>query len=145
MSNGPAFCKSLIGQIALSLSQCQAQLVLEEIIFEEISYDTVGEFTYIIREVEDSQEGVSYDQTVYQVIVRVTDDGEGKLVAEVDYVDGPAVFTNIYQSPEEPTDPEDPEDSEVLPKTGQSTNMIIPILGVVLITVGFVLRRRVRQ
>ncbi|AQS52635.1 Collagen adhesin [Jeotgalibaca dankookensis] len=67
-----------------------------QVIFDELTYDKTGEFTYTIREVKGSQGGVTYDPTNYQVVVVVTDDGQGQLTATVNYSDGPAVFTNIY-------------------------------------------------
>jgi len=46
---------------------------------------------------------------------------------------------------EDPEDPKDPEDTDGLPKTGESTNIVIPILGFMLVAVGFVLRKMARQ
>ena len=67
-----------------------------QVIFDELTYDKTGQFTYTIREVKGSQGGVTYDPANYQVVVTVTDDGQGQLTATVNYSDGPAVFTNIY-------------------------------------------------
>lgn len=67
-----------------------------QVIFDELTYDKTGEFTYTIREVKGSQGGVTYDPTNNQVVVTVTDDGQGQLVATLTYLDGPAVFTNTY-------------------------------------------------
>ncbi|MGO3017667.1 MAG: Spy0128 family protein [Anaerococcus sp.] len=67
-----------------------------QVIFDEITYDKTGIHTYIIKETRGDQGGVTYDTTSYTVVVRVTDDGEGNLVASANYIDGPAQFTNIY-------------------------------------------------
>ncbi|MBP3479425.1 MAG: VWA domain-containing protein [Oscillospiraceae bacterium] len=70
--------------------------------FSELTFDTVGTYTYTVSEVNGGQtiNGVTYDDTVYTVTVTVTDDGTGKLTASVsggeniafenDYVAAPA-------------------------------------------------------
>ena len=83
--------------------------------FDTITYDQAGEYTYTITEVtpEDTDpntegvqnNGVTYDQTVYNVTVKVTDNGKGQLVPTISYgtEDGGApVFTNTYTAPAEP-------------------------------------------
>src|SRR5699024_4291798 len=67
-----------------------------QIIFRELTYDEIGEHSYTIREVKGTQGGITYDSTEYKVEVSVTDDDEGQLVAEAEYVDNPVVFTNAY-------------------------------------------------
>ncbi len=56
-----------------------------EFIFDEITYDTVGTHTYTIKESipeeADRIAGIEYDYTEYSVVVEVTDDGKGNLVA----------------------------------------------------------------
>src|SRR5699024_139113 len=69
-----------------------------QVIFTEIQYDEVGEHTYTIREVEGTQGGITYDTATFGVKVVVTDNGEGQLVAQTTYVNGPAHFTNRYQT-----------------------------------------------
>ena len=76
------------------------------ILFPEITYSAVGEYKYTIEEVTapDGYKGVTYDKTVYDVTVTVTDGGEGKLVAvaksvkqgETEKTD--VVFFNKYQA-----------------------------------------------
>lgn len=67
-----------------------------QVVFNEISFKETGTYDYIIKEVEGTQGGITYDDTIFNVTVTVTDDGEGQLIAEETYSDGPAVFTNIY-------------------------------------------------
>ena len=69
-----------------------------QVIFEEITYDKVGEYAYTIVEVEGVQRGVTYDTSQFEVTVTVTDDGEGQLTATEEYIDGPAQFTNKYSA-----------------------------------------------
>ncbi len=82
-----------------------------QIIFDEIAFEEAGTYEYIVREIIDDQAGIVYDQTEYQVVVIVTDDDEGQLIAQVEYVDGPVNFTNEYKS-EDPEDPEKPGKGE---------------------------------
>lgn len=70
-----------------------------------------GTYTYELRELNDGQEGVTYDERVYVVTVTVTDDGLGHLSAEVsmDAADGALTFTNTYTPPVTPEDPPAPK------------------------------------
>lgn len=68
--------------------------------------NTEGTFTYTISEVNDGQEGVTYDGAQHKATVTVTDEGTGHLTATVAYENGTApVFTNAYTEPEGPSDP----------------------------------------
>ncbi|MBQ7836747.1 MAG: hypothetical protein IJ389_05780 [Clostridia bacterium] len=52
-------------------------------VFDDIEYDAVGTYYYVVRENSSAQlGGITYDSTEYAVVVNVTDDGNGKLVAE---------------------------------------------------------------
>ena len=70
-----------------------------------------GTYTYELRELNDGQEGVTYDERVYVVTVTVTDDGLGHLSAEVsmDAADGALAFTNTYTPPVTPEEPPAPK------------------------------------
>lgn len=106
-----------------------------QIIFDEITYSEAGEYRYTLREIRGSQRRMTYDDKVYEILVRVTDDGVGTLTAEVEYIGvDELVFNNTYRpitppttpvdpeypdpvdpeypDPEDPEDPEDPKDSE---------------------------------
>ena len=68
--------------------------------FDALTYDTVGTYYYIVTEVDTGNERVTFDEGVYQVTVKVTDEG-GVLKAVASYAkDGKAademVFTNVY-------------------------------------------------
>src|SRR5699024_2290876 len=67
------------------------------VIFDEIIFDEVGEYTYTIREVQGDLGGVTYDANDFTFEVTVEDNEEGNLVATVQEVDGPAVFINSYE------------------------------------------------
>ena len=52
-----------------------------KVVFEKIKLEEAGTFKYTVSEVLGNLDGVIYDTTVYNVVVTVTDDGEGKLHA----------------------------------------------------------------
>ena len=79
--------------------------------FDAVSYEEAGEYTYTISEVQGDDSTITYDDTVYNVTVTVTDDSNGNLNASVDYNGADPVFTNTYKEPaaEEPAQPTEPE------------------------------------
>lgn len=122
-----------------------------------------GTYTYELRELNDGQEGVTYDERVYVVTVTVTDDGLGHLSAEVsmDAADGALTFTNTYTppvTPEEPPAPKPPTKpdpapapkparlSRPLPKAGDVTSDAIVVtlvaVAVALLAGTLAMRRR---
>ena len=66
--------------------------------FETINYDKVGTYKYKVREVNGTLEGISYDEKEFEVIVNVSDDGNGQLEAEVNYPNKQPIFTNSYKA-----------------------------------------------
>lgn len=56
--------------------------------FSTITYDNVvGTFNYTFTETRGTNERIMYDSTTYNVTVKVTDNGEGRLVTEVNVYD----------------------------------------------------------
>lgn len=81
-----------------------------QVLFGEITFDAVGEYDYTITEVNDGQEGITYDADATRTIhVSVTDNGEGFLEATVSYGEDGSHFVNIG-TPDEPSDGGDPGD-----------------------------------
>ncbi len=69
--------------------------------FSSIVFDTVGEYTYTVSEINANGLGIEYDASVYTVVINVTDNLEGKLVADVAISKNDAdaeaiVFNNTY-------------------------------------------------
>lgn len=131
--------------------------------FPHLLFTKRGTYTYELRELNDGQEGVTYDERVYVVTVTVTDDGLGHLSAEVsmDAADGALTFTNTYTppvTPEEPPAPKPPtkpdpapapkpaRPSRPLPKAGDVTSDAIVVtlvaVAVALLAGTLAMRRR---
>ncbi|MDR0898688.1 MAG: InlB B-repeat-containing protein [Oscillospiraceae bacterium] len=65
--------------------------------FQTITYAEPGDHVYTMREISTGGDGWTTDDTGYTVVVSITDDGSGTLVADVQYPDGsPPTFTNTY-------------------------------------------------
>ena len=81
-----------------------------QVLFGEITFDTVGEYDYTITEVNDGQEGITYDADATRTIhVSVTDSGEGFLGATVSYGEDGSHFVNIG-TPDDSSNGGDPGD-----------------------------------
>ncbi len=115
--------------------------------FDAITLNEPGTYEYTIREVAGTEANVTYDSKSYRMVVKVSDNLKGSLVAEVSYPDGKAVFTNTYTEPPAPTPTPTP-----IPKTGDDGNgtttaAALGSLGALVLGVGlFVgLRRRANE
>ncbi len=85
--------------------------------FAAIGVENAGEYTYTVREVKGSTEGVTYDEAVYTVKVVVTDNLDGTYNVAHTYLKGTeaadgVAFVNVYKTPEFEA-----------PKTGDSSNV----------------------
>lgn len=68
------------------------------ITFDELTFNTVGTFTYkVVEDSSEEAEGIVYDAAEYDVVVTVTDNLEGKLVAAVEKED--IIFNNKFTTP----------------------------------------------
>lgn len=56
-------------------------------VFPEGVFTTPGTSYFVIKEINGGESGITYDTTVYNMTVTVTDNGEGKLVADVAITD----------------------------------------------------------
>ena len=68
-----------------------------DITAQDMNGATEKTFTYVVLESNNNIPGVTIDTTIYTVTATVRDDGNGRLVATVNYPDGgEIVFNNIY-------------------------------------------------
>ena len=65
--------------------------------FGELSFTSPGVYEYFIKEISTSGGGWIIDPKEYLVIINVTDDGYGNLVATASYPDGFPVFINTFK------------------------------------------------
>ena len=125
-----------------------------QVVFDEITYDKAGTYKYTVSEVNDKQDGIIYDDKMYSVEVKVTDNGKGSYVAEVSCPDGAPAFVNAYEKPAEPAKPEKPDGNNgdgnvVSAKTGDTaqTGLWIVLMLAALVGIGaiLVIRRQLRK
>lgn len=113
--------------------------------FDTITYDTPGDYTYTITEVapQDTDpftdgiqnNGVTYDESVYNATVKVTDNGKGNLTAQISYSteDGTApLFVNTYTPPAEPEQGTDDGGLFGMAKTGDFMGGMMAVIAAVI-------------
>lgn len=93
--------------------------------FGILTFTEAGTYTYTISEVKGSDKTITYDDTVYELSVTVTDNGEGMLEASVDNNKAEAVFTNIYTEPKKADDTSKPG----VVMTGDTLAILPAVLG----------------
>ncbi|MCL2235882.1 MAG: hypothetical protein FWB98_05530 [Defluviitaleaceae bacterium] len=67
-----------------------------KIIFPKLTFTSEGEYLYTIKELTPPGEIWKTDGRVFRVIVTVTENSQGNLVAKLSYPDGFPEFVNIY-------------------------------------------------
>ena len=69
-----------------------------KIVFSRLHFSEPGEYLYTVSEVGAGQTlaGITFDTTQLRVKVVVTDNLDGTLSAQVEYLDGPIAFRNVY-------------------------------------------------
>lgn len=119
-----------------------------QVTFSELSFTQAGTYTFTISEVNDGQQGVTYDETERKVTVTVEDDHLGNLIASVNQEELEAcVFRNTYTKPEEPAKPTTPATpTKFVPQTGdpiESAPIVVSaVLGVAILAVALVVSKR---
>ena len=119
-----------------------------QVTFSELSFTQAGTYTFTISEVNDGQQGVTYDETERKVTVTVEDDRLGNLIASVNQEELEAcVFRNTYNKPEEPAKPTTPATpTKFVPQTGdpiESAPIVVSaVLGVAILAVALVVSKR---
>lgn len=141
------------GQFAFRLSGGGVELTATneangQVTFSELSFTQAGTYTFTISEVNDGQQGVTYDETERKVTVTVEDDRQGNLIASVNQEELAAcVFRNTYTKPEEPAKPSTPTPpTKFIPQTGdpiESAPIVVSaVLGVAILAVALVVNKR---
>lgn len=119
-----------------------------QVTFSELSFTRAGTYTFTISEVNDGQQGVTYDETERKVTVTVEDDRLGNLIASVNQEELEAcVFRNTCTKPEEPAKPTTPATpTKFVPQTGdpiESAPIVVSaVLGVAILAVALVVSKR---
>lgn len=119
-----------------------------QVTFSELSFTQASTYTFTISEVNDGQQGVTYDETERKVTVTVEDDRLGNLIASVNQEELEAcVFRNTYTKPEEPAKPTTPATpTKFVPQTGdpiESAPIVVSaVLGVAILAVALVVSKR---
>ena len=119
-----------------------------QVTFSELSFTRAGTYTFTISEVNDGQQGVTYDETERKVTVTVEDDRLGNLIASMNQEELEAcVFRNTYTKPEEPAKPTTPATpTKFVPQTGdpiESAPIVVSaVLGVAILAVALVVSKR---
>jgi len=69
---------------------------MKNIKFDELIFTKPGIYNFTIKELTQSGYGWAVDDNVYRVIITVTDNEQGNLVATAEYPDGTPLFTNVF-------------------------------------------------
>ena len=116
--------------------------------FGTVTFDKVGEYDYTITEVNDGQEGITYDEDATRTIhVSVTDSGEGYLTAYVTFGADGSHFVNTSTSTTVPGTGDGSGSGDALVGTGGfllGATALVAIAGAGAVTAGAVMRRRKR-
>ena len=100
--------------------------------FPALTFDAPGTYTYTLRQLKGSELGMTYDEKTYPVTVEVTDNGQGQLVVSKKENTNGVVFVNRFVEPKSEEDPGKKEEKK-LPKTGESSSILLIGLGFVLV------------
>lgn len=147
------------GQFTFKLSGDDVELTATndangQVTFSELSFTQAGTYTFTISEVNDGQQGVTYDEAERKVTVTVEDNRQGNLIASVNQDEVAAcVFRNAYTKPEEPAKPTTPSTpstpstpKKFVPKTGdpvESAPLVVgAVLGVAVLGIALVVSKR---
>ena len=72
-----------------------------KITFNTLTFDSVSDNYYVVVEDEVDEKGVTVDKSEYKVYIKVTDNGEGALTAQIwvdDTLGGDIIFNNAYDA-----------------------------------------------
>ena len=107
------------------------------IVFSDIKLATAGEYTFRVNEVKGNNVNMTYDETVFTVTVRVTNDN-GVLKAQTVYPEGGIVFKNIYEK----VDPNNPDTGDRSGMMFYAVTLAMSLLGLAVVLVAMHQPRR---
>ena len=90
--------------------------------FDELTFEAPGTYTFRIAEVKGTEEGMTYDESVYTITVTVVDNGEGQLEASLSYTKNEEAveaieFCNTFTEQKTPEKPPVKPDTPIPPTT----------------------------
>ena len=107
------------------------------VVFPALTYDAPGTYTYTLRQKKGDKTEITYDEKTYPVTVEVTDNGKGQLVVSKKENTSGVVFVNLLadNTPNQqgPGKPEEKKEEKKLPKTGESSSILLIGLAFVLV------------
>lgn len=95
--------------------------------FGSLALTRAGTYDFTIREVNDGQANVTYDDKTYDVKVTVADDGDGQLTVSSVEGDNPT-FTNSYTAPKQEEKDNNQGNDKQMPQTGDTNNATVPVV-----------------
>lgn len=105
--------------------------------FPALTYDAPGTYTYTLHQKKGDNAGIVYDEKTYPVTVEVTDNGKGQLVVSKAENTTGVVFVNLLAkntpNQQDPGKPEEKKEEKKLPKTGESSSILLIGLAFVLV------------
>ena len=106
-------------------------------VFPALTFDAPGTYTYTLRQKKGDDPTLEYDGKTYTVTVEVTDNGQGQLVVSKAENTTGVVFVNKRKADNTPAnDPgkkEEKKEEKKLPKTGESSSILLIGLAFVLV------------
>ena len=108
-----------------------------KVAFPALTYDAPGTYTYTLRQKKGDKTEITYDEKTYPVTVEVTDNGKGQLVVSKKENTSGVVFVNLLAdntpNQHDPGKNEEKKEEKKLPKTGESSSILLIGLAFVLV------------
>ena len=95
--------------------------------FGSLALTKAGTYDFTIREVNDGQANVTYDDKTYDVKVTVAVGGDGQLTVSSVEGDNPT-FTNSYTAPKPEEKDNNQGNDKQMPQTGDTNNATVPVV-----------------
>ena len=107
---------------AADISQTAKNDARGNVSFDELTFEAPGVYTFRISEVKGTEEGMTYDESVYTITVTVVDNGEGQLEASLSYTKNEEAveaieFCNTFTEQKTPEKPPVKPDTPIPPTT----------------------------